>query len=271
MAGSLIASTGHAKYLHSTGSVRKAYRGGRIDVYGGAAAPATADAAAVGTKLYSITNNAASAAVKQKITFTPTVGTAVAAVWNIILNGITHSYTDDGTATPTEICDGLRALITASMGGALTTPAGTIGIPDVASMFALTGTATLIVEAATAGVPFDYSASVSGAGAGTGSWATEITTADAYGLEFEDASDIAAGILEKLASQTWSGVAVAAGTPTYFRLVQSADTGALSTTLPRLQGTISTVAGAAMVVSNATVALGQTIYVDSAAFNIPLT
>lgn len=265
-------STGLAKYLHSTGSMKKCFTGGKLEIRSGAA-PATADAAATGTLLYTIVNAAAVAKVKQKIRFTPTPGTANGGVWNIILNGHTFSFTDDGTPSVAEICTGLYNLIRAGIRTtAITTPAGAITIPDVDGLFVLTDNATsLDIEAATAGIPFDYSATVTGAGAGTGSWATAIQTADAYGLQFEDASAITLGELEKLSTQTWSGIAVADGTPGYFRLVTDADAGGLSTTLPRFQGTVSTVAGSDMVITHATVTTGETINVDSAKFRIPIT
>lgn len=42
----------------------------------------------------------------------------------------------------------------------------------------------------------------------------------------------------KAKNGTWSGVASASGTPTWFRIKSSADAGAYSTTLPRLDGDI---------------------------------
>lgn len=48
--------------------------------------------------------------------------------------------------------------------------------------------------------------------------------------------------LVKPSATTWSGP-TAAGTATYFRVVGSADTGASSTTQPRIQGNVGMVAG----------------------------
>ena len=277
MAAKLKVSTGHAKYLHGIGSVIKAYTGGRIDVYGGAAEPATGDAAAAGTKLYSITNNAKIPGVdvkaKQKVRITPTPGSAAAAEWNVTLKGVKATFIDDGSPDAAEICTGLYNLIRAMIGAtSITTPAGKINIPDVNGAVVLTDNGgTLDIEAAVAGVPFKLEVSISGAGAGTGAMAMTTLTEDSYGLQYEDPSDITAGVLEKLASQTWAGKAVADGTPNYFRVVTDADTGLSSTDLPRMQGTISTVAGAAMEISHSAVKNGETIFVDSASFIIPLT
>jgi hypothetical protein len=51
------------------------------------------------------------------------------------------------------------------------------------------------------------------------------------------------GIMSKPSGDVWSGTNLATGTATFYRHVGASDTGALSTTQPRLQGTVS-VAGA---------------------------
>lgn len=45
------------------------------------------------------------------------------------------------------------------------------------------------------------------------------------------------GTISKNATETWEGVVAATGTASYFRMVKPADTGALSTTAVRVQGT----------------------------------
>ena len=47
------------------------------------------------------------------------------------------------------------------------------------------------------------------------------------------------GVLAKKPSETWSGSIVATGTATWYRHVAAADDGTLSTTAPRLQGTVA--------------------------------
>lgn len=47
------------------------------------------------------------------------------------------------------------------------------------------------------------------------------------------------GVLAKNPSETWSGSIVATGTATWYRHVAAADDGTLSTTAPRLQGTVA--------------------------------
>lgn len=50
-----------------------------------------------------------------------------------------------------------------------------------------------------------------------------------------------AGVVEKDAGESWQGTCAATGTATYYRHVGASDTGALSTTEPRIQGTVGTV------------------------------
>lgn len=58
------------------------------------------------------------------------------------------------------------------------------------------------------------------------------------GLVFDDATP---GLLVKPSGATWTGDNVATGTATHFRLVLPDDTGAASTTAPRLQGSVGVV------------------------------
>lgn len=47
------------------------------------------------------------------------------------------------------------------------------------------------------------------------------------------------GVLAKKPSETWSGAIAATGTAAWYRHVAAADNGTLSTTAPRLQGTVA--------------------------------
>ncbi len=267
-------STGLAKWLLSQGNAREAFQGGRVDVYGGASAPATADDAVTGTKLYSLTGAAAVVKAKQKTRVTPTPGSAAAAEWNVKLNGQTVTFVDDGTPSIAEVCTGLYNAIRAASGvTSITTPASKLNIPQIYQKFTLTDNGTsLDIEAATNGVPFDIEVSVSGAGAGTGALALSTVTADAYGLQFEVAGDVTAGALEKLASQELAGIVAVAGQPTYYRLVQDADTGLSSTTFPRLQGNVSTNPGSDMTITHSNVGVGDRVSAPTTVkFKLPIT
>ena len=268
---SLKLSTGASKFIHATGSLKKCFTGGLVKVYS-SPVPATADAAATGTLLYTLTNDAATVKAKQKIRFTPVPGTAAISDWSVTLNGVKFSFTTDGTPSVAEICTGLYNLIRAGINTTtITTPAGAITIPDVTAAFVLTDNATsLDIEAAVAGVPFTYTPAVAGSSPGTGSWTTAITVSDAYGLQFEDASTIESGVMEKLSTQVWAARAVADGTPAYYRIVRDGDTGALSTTEERMQGVVSTVVGSEFEISHATVKINERQDVTSASYTIPL-
>jgi len=58
------------------------------------------------------------------------------------------------------------------------------------------------------------------------------------GIDFE--TNAVDGVLTKETSQIWSGTNVDSGTATFFRVETQADDGSMSTTNPRVQGTIST-------------------------------
>lgn len=87
----------------------------------------------------------------------------------------------------------------------------------------------------------------------------------------EDGLDLAAaavdGVISKDSSQTWSGVAAADGTASFFRYVQTGDDGTLSTTQQRLQGTIG-LAGTDMIVPTLTYTSGTTYTLNY--FSLPL-
>lgn len=239
----LYASTGLRNLALHTLSIRDVFNRGCavLKLFGGTE-PADADAAQTGTLLCTITNDGATVKVKKKIRITPTPGTSNAGVWAVKLNETLVSFTDDGTPTATEICTGLfNAWRVASGLIAATTPPHTANNPDVFQKFAFTDNlGTLDIESATAGVAFDYSVSATGAGIGTGTIATSVLVADAYGLRFEAVGDIVSGIIEKLEAQTWRGTNIASGTATHYRFVLDGDTGIFSTVASRIQGQIAT-------------------------------
>lgn len=57
------------------------------------------------------------------------------------------------------------------------------------------------------------------------------------------------GFIDKASTETWSGTVIESGTARFFRQVGPSDTGALSTTLPRLQGAVAR-AGAELNISS---------------------
>jgi len=75
------------------------------------------------------------------------------------------------------------------------------------------------------------------------------------------------GVLSKDAN-VWSGVAGAGGTASYFRLVVNTDTGVLSTSEIRLQGTVGT-SGADINMSSVTIVSGATQTIDTWDLTMP--
>lgn len=89
-------------------------------------------------------------------------------------------------------------------------------------------------------------ASADAAQTGTALWTISVD-GDGTGLTWTASG----GEISKPGAATWQG-ATTAGTATYFRVVGASDTGASSTSEPRIQGTVGTAATNDMVVSNAT-------------------
>lgn len=87
------------------------------------------------------------------------------------------------------------------------------------------------------------------------------------GLDFDAA---AAGAVSKAAAQTWSGTVAVTGTAAFYRFIQQADTGVLSTTEKRIQGSISTV-GADLNLSNTTLTSAGTQTIDAFSITMPAT
>lgn len=87
------------------------------------------------------------------------------------------------------------------------------------------------------------------------------------GLEFEN--DPTDGVIEKASGEVWSGVAVATGTAGWFRYVgNAADAGALSTTLPRIDGSVGT-SGADMNFGTTSIVTGRTYTLDTFSLTLP--
>ena len=79
------------------------------------------------------------------------------------------------------------------------------------------------------------------------------------GLEMDPPSG---GIMSKPSGDVWSGTNLATGTATFYRHVSPSDTGALSTTEPRLQGTVG-VAGADINLASVALVSGATQPLDT--------
>lgn len=92
-----------------------------------------------------------------------------------------------------------------------------------------------------------------------------IISNNAAGTGITMAATPAGGVLGKNATEIWRGVCVAAGTPTFYRFAGLTDSGLLSTTEKRMQGTIGTV-NADLIFSNTAFTVGAERRIDN--FNV---
>lgn len=86
------------------------------------------------------------------------------------------------------------------------------------------------------------------------------------GVTFETTA--VAGVLSKRSTETWSGLNIAGGVASFYRHVAPGDTGAVSTTAPRVQGEIA-VAGSDMNMTSTTLVQGATQTQNFYTLNLP--
>lgn len=91
-------------------------------------------------------------------------------------------------------------------------------------------------------------------------------TGTGTGINFDTSA--VSGILSKAPAETWSGTNAATGVAAYYRHVAAGDTGALSTTQARIQGTVATV-GADLNLSSTSLASGASQTVDYYSVTVP--
>jgi hypothetical protein len=170
---------------------------------------------------------------------------------NIIPNGAV-SYNGSLTQTATDLATAINQnlvipMISASASGAVVTLKTPLGLGDGGNGWVVTATLTTL----------------------TASYANIAAGVDPVnGLKFGEA---AAGVLSKLASQTWSGVAAATGVAGWFRFVGAvddpltADSGSLYL---RLDGSIG-ISGADVNMSNTSIVAGATQTVSDFTVTVP--
>lgn len=108
-------------------------------------------------------------------------------------------------------------------------------------------------------------ASADAAVTGTLLWTVKLNDT-ATGLTLE--STIGSGSLTKPASDIWSGTVLASGLATYYRHVSASDTGASSTSEPRIQGTVGTV-GTDLLIGDANLVVTAVQAVDYYTITLP--
>lgn len=252
----MYASTGFRNQSLGNKVPRELLKDFVIKCYGGDGIPANADAAVLGTLLATLTISGATSKVAQVMRITPvTAGTT--GTWSVTVGKDTVIFTDDGTPTAAEICTGLTNLLNVMAGGAITTPPGVLNTTND-GIFTVTNNGTTIdITSAVAGVSIEVSSTCTGAG---NTLTTSTQTDHRYGIRWEAYTDIASGILEKLASDTINGAFVANGTILYGRICADDDVGGLSTSLVRLQLTAA-VANAELELSHVDGVTGEVVTV----------
>lgn len=86
------------------------------------------------------------------------------------------------------------------------------------------------------------------------------------GINFDTTAS--SGTLAKAPAEVWSGVNAATGTATFYRHVAVGDDGTLSTTQPRIQGTVGT-SGAELNLSSTALTSGATQTIDYYSVTLP--
>jgi hypothetical protein len=238
------------------GSVKNALHGGKLQIYSGSQ-PATADAAPTGTLLATITAASGAHTAEVLATGTVTLAGSSGSVTALTVDGvsiITSAVAFDTSLTITAANLALEINntqstpeYTATSSGAIVTISARRGSGATPNTFVVDATCTTMTS-----TDVDMSGGVTAAN----------------GLKFGMA---AAGILPKLSTQTWSGVAVATGTAGWFRFVGAvADSGALdaSELQVRLDGAVST-SGSQLNMSSTSITTSATQTITSFPITLP--
>lgn len=249
-------STALRNLVLNGGSVKNALQGGKLKIYTGAQ-PASADAAPTGTLLCTIT--AASGAHTQEVqaTGTITLSGAAGSISNVTVDsvpiiGAAVAFDTDLTTTAAALAQAINDYnslpkYTATAAGAVVTVTAPRGMGAAANGLVLDATTVTMTS-----VDVNLSGGVTAVN----------------GLSFGTPS---AGELPKLASQTWSGVAVASGTAGWFRFESAvADSGALDSAASqvRLDGAIST-SGSQLNMSSTTITASATQTITAFPLSLP--
>lgn len=254
---SLKYSTAARTFMAGVGSYRDAFSNGRIEIYSGPQ-PATADAAATGTLLCTITSS--SLALTNEVLSSGTVtltGGAAGSVNTLTVNsleimGAAVPFNASLTQTAVDMVAQINAYhsyaeYVASSVGAVVTITALPGSGTAPNGFVVASTVTTITKT-----------DVNMAGG----------VAAVNGLRF---GAPAAGAVSKLSSQTWSGVNAATGTAGWYRQYGSvADAGAADTGLVfiREDGAIA-VSGAELNMSSTALVTAATTTISGDTLTIP--
>lgn len=249
-------STGAVNKLMDTGSFKDVFANAVIDIYSGSQ-PATADTAASGTLLVTITKSSGAYTSETRAAGSVTLtGGAAGSVNTVTVNSIdilggAVSYNTSLTQTAADVAAQINRnpknlLYVASSSGAVVTITAANGLGTLPNGWVVSATLTTITAT--------YVNMAGGVDA-------------ANGLRFDVATD---GAVSKVAADTWSGNGLApGGTAGWFRMREVGDSGSgASTTAARVDGSIGT-SGADMNLGSLTVATGAPFLLTAASFTLP--
>lgn len=249
-------STGTRNALGSALGFAGAFNKASINIYSGTQ-PATADAAATGTLLGTVTLSSLALTKETQASATITVAGASGSIntvtvggLNIIPDGAVAFRTDaDTTATDLNTAINRNGMFTSTVSGAVVTVKPRPGAGATFNAVALATTVTTLTATS------------------SGNLTGGVSAANALSL-----GDPVTGVIGKPSTAVWSFNGVAAGTAGWFRFVGSvSDAGSLISAAPylcRVDGSIGT-SGADMNLSNITIAIGAPNTIDSFTWTTP--
>jgi hypothetical protein len=255
-------------FIAEDASWKDFFDNGSIEIYTGTQ-PATADLAPTGTLLVTLTSSSGAktneVAGTGVITYTSSGG-SVDTVSLLGLDILGGAVAYDTSLTVTAAAVALK--INRNPKNKFVIATSSLG---VLTLTALPGFGTLLNSAALATTTTTMVGTVTSTtfGSGTGGSVAGVNAANGLKMDW----NAAAGVLTKDVTQTWSGVAVGAGTQTagWFRYKGGVvDAGALdaSAVFKRMDGSIAT-SGADMNMSSTAIANGATITLSTFSFTIP--
>ena len=247
--------TGLRNSLLGNKSLADLLNGGVIKIYSGFA-PTTADDAATGQLLVTITNNGETTPAKKRIMFE--VVAADNTDYTITLNKHLFTFTSGSSATKEQIIDGLKAAIDSVLGNVVnSTLIETYNLYNVITT-SLDANHNLVIEAVNNNEDFIFSVS--------SNITSNIISNAAPGLHLSYL--VSDGTLTKVDSENWVGKCVASGTAGYFRFEPFGDDDTQNDGSMRIQGTVGTV-NSDMLVTTTSFVENSTQTIDAFTLTLP--
>jgi len=250
-------STGLVNKLLTEGSFKSVFSNAVIDIYAGTQ-PASADQGVATTKLCTVTLGSGAFTAETRGAGTLTLAGSAGSINTVTVNGLdvlggAVTYTTDMTTTAAAVAAQINAnpknkLFVASAANAIVTLTAVAGLGALVNGWVVAYTATTMTA-----TPANMSAGVDAVN----------------GLLFNGSA--AAGVLQKLPVQSWTGTVLAGGVAGWFRLRESTDTGVGdSTAAARYDGSIAS-SGAQMNMAVQTLVAGAPFIMPAGSITLPMS